>query len=357
VKRPYALVAELSYKCPLACAYCSNPIDFRAYKDELDVASWARVFREAEDLGVVQAHLSGGEPLVRKDLEDIVRAAHDAGLYVHLVTSGIPLDEERVSGLAKAGVDAVQVSLQGTDDAITERVAGLACHSRKLDAIRWFQSTGLSVTINVVLHRANIDRTEAIIALAESLGVRRLELANVQTLGWALQNRDALLPDESDVDRVRTLATAARERLAGKMEIILAMPDYFRGRPRACMGGWASTTMVVTPTGVVLPCHAARSIAGMEFPSVTTKDLAWIWNESPAFQHFRGQEWMPEPCKSCPEREQDFGGCRCQAFALTGDAARTDPACDRAPDHGIVLEARRKSARAGGRLDVLTLRR
>jgi len=266
--RPYAIVAELSYKCPLACAYCSNPIDFREHKEELDTATWARVFREAEALGVVQAHLSGGEPLVRKDLESIVHAAHDAGLYVHLVTSGIPLDPERVDALAKAGVDAVQVSLQGTDDAMTQHVAGLRCHARKLDAIRWFQNAGLSVTVNVVLHRANIDQTEEIIALAESIGARRLELANVQTLGWALQNRDALLPDEADVDRVRTLAIEARTRLAGKMEIILAMPDYFRGRPRACMGGWASTTMVVTPTGVVVPCHAARAITGMDFSNV-----------------------------------------------------------------------------------------
>ncbi len=350
--RPYAIVAELSYKCPLACAYCSNPLDFREYKNELDAASWARVFREAEDLGVVQAHLSGGEPLVRRDLEDIVRSAHDVGLYVHLVTSGIPLAPERAKALAASGVDAVQVSLQGTDDDVTERIAGLRCHARKLDAIRWFQDAGLSVTVNVVLHRANIERAAEIIGLAESLGARRLELANVQVLGWALENRDTLLPDEAAVDRVRALAMDAQKRLLGKMEIILAMPDYFRGRPRACMGGWASSTFVVGPTGVALPCHAARSIAGMEFPSVSEKSLAWIWNESPAFQRFRGEAWMPEPCRSCPERGQDFGGCRCQAFALTGDAARTDPACDRSPDHAIVLEARRRP-----RLELIQLRR
>ena len=346
--RPYALVAELTYKCPLACAYCSNPLDFRNYKDELSAGDWARVFREAEALGVVQAHVSGGEPLVRRDLEAITKSARDAGLYVHLVTSGIPLEKERIRDLA---VDAVQVSLQGTDDDVTEKVAGLRCHARKLDAIRAFQDAGLSVTINVVLHRQNIAKTEAIIALAESLGARRLELANVQVLAWALKNSDVLLPEESDVDRVRALAEAARARLAGKMEIILALPDYFRGRPRACMGGWASTTLLVDPIGNALPCHAARSIAGMEFPTVREKPLDWIWNTSPAFARFRGEAWMPEPCKSCDERGKDFGGCRCQAFALTGDASKTDPACDRSPDHALVSAARLRKS------DLVTLRR
>ena len=350
--RPYALVAELTYRCPLACAYCSNPLDFHSYQDELDLVAWSRVFREAEDLGVVQVHLSGGEPLVRRDLEDLVRAAHDARLYVHLVTSGIPLTVDRVSAIVSAGIDAVQVSLQGIDDDVTEQIAGRRCHTRKLDAIRWFQDAGISVTVNVVLHRANIDRTDEFIALAESLGPRRLELAHVQNLGWALRNHEMLLPDEESVDRVRKLAQDAKVRLEGKMEIIVAMPDYFRGRPRPCMGGWATSTIVVGPTGIAMPCHAARSITDMEFPNLNHKTLRWIWDESPAFQRFRGESWMPEPCRSCSERGRDFGGCRCQAFALTGDAARTDPACDRSSDHTIVV-----GMRTGPRRQSLQLRR
>jgi pyrroloquinoline quinone biosynthesis protein E len=350
--RPYSLVAELSYRCPLACAYCSNPIDFHAYDAELDAATWARVFRQAAALGVVQAHLSGGEPLVRRDLEDIARSARDAGLYVHLVTSGIPLTEERAHALVASGVEAAQVSLQGTDDEVTERVAGLRCHARKLDATRWLREAGLPVTINVVIHRDNIDRVAAIIDLAEQLGARRLELANVQLLAWALRNQAALLPDDEAIQRAREIAVRAQDRLVGKMEIVFVLPDYFRGRPRACMGGWGASTIVVAPDGTALPCHAARSIEGMTFPRVTNEPLAQIWNDSPAFVRFRGDAWMPEPCRSCPERARDHGGCRCQAFALTGDAARTDPACDKSTDHAIVLAVRR-----GPRRPLLELRR
>jgi pyrroloquinoline quinone biosynthesis protein E len=350
--RPYSLVAELSYRCPLACAYCSNPIDFHAYDAELDTATWARVFGEAVALGVVQVHLSGGEPLVRRDLENIARSARDAGLYVHLVTSGIPLTDERARALVASGVDAVQVSLQGTDDDVTERIAGLRCHARKLEAVRWFRETGVPVTLNVVVHRDNIDRVAEIIALAKELGVRRLELANVQLLAWALRNESALLPDEAAIDRARVVALEARDRLAGKMEIVLVLPDYFRGRPRACMGGWGVSTLVVAPDGTTLPCHAARSIEGMAFPNVRCEALAWIWTQSPAFIRFRGEAWMPEPCRSCPERTRDHGGCRCQAFALTGDATRTDPACDKSPDHGLVVRARQ-----GSRAPLIQLRR
>jgi len=337
VSAPYSLVAELSYKCPLACAYCSNPLDFTAYREELATMEWARVFREAAALGVVQLHLSGGEPLVRRDLEALVGAAHDAKLYTHLVTSGIPLDAERLDALVRSGLDAVQLSLQGTNEDVTEKIAGLRCHARKLEVARAVRAAGLPLTINVVLHRHNAHDVRAIIALAASLGARRVELANVQFLGWALKNRAALMPD--DVEDVRAAADEARATHAGKMEIVLVLPDYHRGRPRACMGGWAASTIVVTPAGTALPCHAAASIASLEFPSVREHALEWIWLKSAAFNAFRGEEWMQDPCKSCPERERDFGGCRCQAFALTGDASRTDPACELSPDHPIVRDA------------------
>ena len=337
--RPYALVAELTHRCPLACAYCSNPLAL-VRDGELSTDEWARVFREAEALGVVQVHLSGGEPLVRRDLEELAAAARAAALYVHLVTSGIPLAAGRARELARAGVDAVQVSVQGLDDDITERIAGQRCHARKLDAIAAFRDAGLPVTLNVVLHRDNIARTAELIELALALGVRRLELANVQLLGWALANEDALLPDLAAVDRAREVVADAERRLAGRLELVLVLPDYLRGRPRACMGGWGARTIVIDPAGAALPCHAARAITDLSFPDVRAQPLAWIWNDSPAFQRFRGEAWMPEPCRSCPERTRDFGGCRCQAFALTGDAARTDPACERSPDHALVLAAR-----------------
>lgn len=348
--RPYSLVAELTYRCPLACAYCSNPSDFMDYKDELDTKTWARVFREAASLGVVQAHLSGGEPLVRKDLVALVSAAREANLYTHLVTSGIPADHDRLLALKDAGLDAVQLSLQGTSEDVTERIAGLACHARKLSVARAVRAMGLPLTINVVLHRSNVAAAPAIIDLAAELGARRLELANVQLLGWALANRGALLPDESMMSALRQATVDAQKKYAGKMEIALVLPDYLRGRPRACMGGWARSTIVVTPTGKALPCHAAAQIP-LDFPSVRARDLLWIYHESPAFAAFRGEAWMKEPCKTCPEREKDFGGCRCQSFALTGDASRTDPACDRSPDHFLVVEARL------ARTDRLTLRR
>lgn len=339
---PRSLVAELTYKCPLACAYCSNPHDFKKY-GELDLETWSRVFREASLLGVVQAHLSGGEPLVRRDLEDIVRAARSAHLYTHLVTSGIPLDEARVRSLVDAGLDAVQISLQGTNEEITSRIAGLACHSRKLAAARLVRAARLPLTINVVLHRENIHDAGAIIEMAADLGARRVELANVQFLGWALDNRGALLPEESSLDALRALAQEASKKYEGQMEVILVLPDYFRGRPRACMGGWAKSTLLIAPDGRALPCHAAAQITSLEFPNVRERALDWIWNSSPAFQAYRGEAWMHEPCKTCPEREQDFGGCRCQSFALTGDASRTDPACDRSPDHALVTSIVRAS--------------
>jgi pyrroloquinoline quinone biosynthesis protein E len=345
--RPYTLVAELTHRCPLACPYCSNPVALVPRRDELDTATWRRVLAEAEAMGVMQVHLTGGEPLLRHDLEDLVAAARRLGLYTQLVTSGIPLEPERLRRLAAAGLDAVQLSLQDVDATAADALAGARAAARKEAVARWVGETGLPLTLNVVLHRENIDRTAAVIALAERLGARRLELANAQYLGWALVNRAALLPTAAQLERARATAVAARRRLHGRMEIVLVLPDYHRGFPKACMDGWGRRFIVVTPHGRVQPCHQAGTIAGLGLPTVADGPLAVLWR-GPAFARFRGEAWMAEPCRSCPQRTRDFGGCRCQAFALTGDAAATDPACRLAPAHALVAAAR-GAAEAGTR--------
>jgi pyrroloquinoline quinone biosynthesis protein E len=331
--RPYTLVAELTHRCPLACAYCANPLALAARAEELDTATWARVLREAEALGVVQVHLTGGEPLVRDDLEAIVAAARGCGLYAHLVTSGVPLARRRLERLVAAGLDAVQLSLQDVDEAAAARIAGADVAARKREAASWMKALGLPLTVNVVLHRGNLGRVDRFVALAEAIGADRLELANAQYLGWALANRAALLPDGAAIERAATTAAAARRRLRGVMEIAFVLPDYHRGLPKACMGGWGRRFLVVTPAGRIQPCHMAGTLPGLSMPSVHDGPLDVAWRDSPAFAAFRGEAWMPEPCRSCPQRNEDFGGCRCQAYALTGDAAATDPACRLAPAH------------------------
>jgi pyrroloquinoline quinone biosynthesis protein E len=344
--RPYTLIAELTYRCPLRCPYCSNPVDLAAHEGELETDEWCRVFAEAEALGVVQLHLTGGEPLARSDLEALVKKARSLALYTNLITSAVPLERARLEALRDAGLDNVQISFQDTEAASADTIAGFAGHARKLEAARWVKELGLPLTVNVVLHRANIDRVDAIVRLAVELGADRLELANTQYLGWALANRAALLPTAEQLTRAAAVAAAAKARLEGKMEVLFVKPDYFGARPKACMDGWARRFVHMIPTGHVLPCHAAMSIAGMTFESVRDKPLATIWQASPAMQAFRGEAWMKEPCRSCPERAIDFGGCRCQAFALTGDAAATDPACELAPAHALIAAARQGSADA-----------
>lgn len=340
-QRPYALVAELTYRCPLRCVYCSNPVELAARGRELDTDEWRRVLREAEALGVVQVNFSGGEPLLRDDLEELVAEARACELYSNLITSGVPLERARLAELQARGLDAVQVSFQDDRPDPAKRIAGVDELEQKLRVAGWVRELGLPLTVNVVLQRANLDRLEAIVALAERLGAERLELANTTYLGWALVNRDALLPTRAQIDRARQLAQAASERLKGRMEILFVLPDYHTDLPRACMGGWASRHLVIAPDGVALPCHQARAIVGLEFASVREHPLAELWNDSPGFQAFRGEAWMQEPCRSCSRRSRDFGGCRCQAFQLTGDAAATDPACHLSPHHDIVREARR----------------
>ena len=338
--RPYTLVAELTYRCPLRCVYCSNPLDYASHRDALSTADWLRVFREAEALGVMQLNLTGGEPLVRDDLETLVEGARALDLYTNLITSGIPCTRERLARLQACGLDNVQVSVQDVRAPESDRIAGLRSFERKLEVARLVKELGLPLTINVVLHRENLDRVSEIIALAESLHADRLELANTQYLGWALVNRRALLPTREQLDRARNLARAARQRLLGQMEVLFVIPDYYAEFPKSCMDGWGRRFIVISPDGLALPCHAAHTLPGLSFDRVQDRSLEEIWHHSDAFNAYRGEAWMPEPCRSCDKRTADFGGCRCQAFHLTGSAAATDPVCSLAPDHALIETAR-----------------
>jgi pyrroloquinoline quinone biosynthesis protein E len=355
--RPYTLVAELSYRCPLSCGYCSNPLELDKHAAELDTATWKRVLGEAAELGILQVNFTGGEPLVRDDVEELIAEARAKELYVNLITSGIPLDHARLARLKAAGLDSLQLSVQDTDPEGSKWIAGRDCTAAKLEVAEAARALGLPMTLNVVLHRGNIARVPEFVALAERVGAERLELANTQYLGWALVNREALMPSRAQLAEARAVALAASERLKGKTEILFVRPDYDVGRPRACMDGWARRYVVVTPSGTALPCHQAASITALSFESVRDRSLGAIWDDSPAFRAFRGEAWMPEPCRSCDERHRDFGGCRCQSFALTGDAAATDPACDRAPRHELVTAARLAAERPATPLAPIRLRR
>lgn len=330
---PFGLLAELTYRCPLRCPYCSNPTDLSG--SELDTGSWCRVFDEARELGVLQLHLSGGEPLARRDLVDIVAHASKLALYTNLVTSGLGLTEQRLAALQAAGLDHVQLSIQDATRESADAIAGIKSHDRKKQVAALVKESGLPLSINVVLHRHNVERVAEIAAYAVELGAERLELAHTQYYGWGLLNRASLLPSREQV----ALADAAAERvLAGNegVEIVYVRPDYYDGVPKPCMNGWGSRQLVVAPTGDVMPCPAASVIPDLEPASVLDSSLRDIWYQSTTFNRFRGTDWMRDPCRSCPRKEIDFGGCRCQAFQLTGDAAATDPACALSPQHDLV---------------------
>jgi pyrroloquinoline quinone biosynthesis protein E len=336
IPRPYALLAEITHRCPLHCPYCSNPTQTRS-DQELTTADWTRVIREAAALGVLQIGFSGGEPLARPDLANLVRVAREANLYTNLITSGIGLDDDRVGALRDAGLDSVQLSFQSDKTDLADEIAGARAHQRKLDAAGKIRAAGIPLSLNFVIHRRNIDRLIEMIDLAEILGAERVELANVQFYGWAFLNRAALLPTREQVVRAREIATAAKARLAGKIDIFYVLPDYYETRPKPCLNGWGQRYLTVNPIGEVLPCPTASSaIPDLRFENVRAHALDWIWQESESFNRFRGTEWMPEPCHSCPQREIDFGGCRCQAALLTGDAANTDPVCDLSPNRAAV---------------------
>jgi pyrroloquinoline quinone biosynthesis protein E len=336
--RPFGLLAELTYACPLHCPYCSNPLNLGDYREELTTRQWRQVIAEAGELGVLQLHLSGGEPLQRRDLVDIVRFASGQGMYTNLVTSGFGLSSRRAELLRAAGLDHVQISIQADERALSDRIAGTPSFERKLAAARLVKKLGWPLTLNVVLHRHNIDRIGPILDLAAELGADRIELANTQYYGWAQRNREALLPSRAQLERAEAVVRAARMRLRGRMEMIYVIPDYYSKYPKPCMGGWGRRQLTVVPNGDVLPCPTAHTLP-LPRASVRDHSLAWIWEHSPLFQRFRGTDWMPEPCRSCARRDLDFGGCRCQAFQLTGDAARTDPVCHLSPDHGVVAKA------------------
>lgn len=331
---PIGLLAELTHRCPLRCSYCSNPLELDRRSVELQSEAWCRVLSEAAELGVLHVHLSGGEPTARSDIAEITAHAVREGLYTNLITSGIGRAVSKIEELATVGLDHVQLSIQAADATNADRIGGLkGGHQQKLAFAEKVAALGLPLTLNAVIHRGNIDEVEEIIQMALDLGARRLEVAHTQYYGWAYLNRAALMPARSDVDRSIEAVKAAQQRLSGSLVIDLVVPDYYARYPKACAGGWGRRLMNVTPSGKVLPCHAAETIPGLEFWSVTEHPLKDIWIHSPAFLAYRGTSWMPEPCRSCDRKEQDWGGCRCQALALAGDASAVDPACSKSPLH------------------------
>jgi PqqA peptide cyclase len=338
VPRPLGMLAELTHRCPLHCPYCSNPTTLTSAGAELSTMAWQDVFTQARQLGVLQLHLSGGEPLMRRDLVILAAKARETGLYVNLVTSGVGLSHAKARTLADAGVDHVQLSLQGSASEAADRIAGARVHQLKLAAATAVRAAGMVLTINVVLHTRNINDIEAVASLAAELGADRLELAHAQYYGWALRNRDALLPDAGQVQQAEQLVRAARARFP-LMTIIYVTSDYHEQTPKPCMHGWGSRQLTVTPDGTVLPCPAASVIRGLDPPNIRDAPLARIWAEAPAFTRFRGTAWLPAPCRDCPAKTVDFGGCRCQAYQLLGDAAATDPVCQYSPHRSLVTAA------------------
>ena len=331
LSNPLALIAELTHRCPLHCVYCSNPLEMQSRSNELSTEVWSRVFKEAAAAGVLQADFTGGEPLARTDIVELVRAARAAGLYVNLITSGMPMDETKLGALVEAGLDHFQLSFQGAREDTANEISGTKSHAQKLRVLDWLKQHRVAVTLNFVIHRRNIDQLSEMLAIAESSSATRIEFANVQYYGWAFANRENLLPMRDQVSNSAEFIKCEQERLKGKIRIEFVVPDYYAKYPKPCMGGWGRKLMLITPSGDALPCHAAQVIPGLMFENVKDRSLREIWEKSAAFQKFRGEDWMQEPCKTCDRREQDFGGCRCQALLLTGDAAATDPVCSLAP--------------------------
>jgi pyrroloquinoline quinone biosynthesis protein E len=343
VSNPLALIAELTHRCPLHCVYCSNPMQLAGTQSELSTEEWTSVFQQSGQLGMLHAHFTGGEPLARTDLTELVAAARTAGLYTNLITSGIGLNEPRLKALVDEGLDHIQVSFQDSHEAAANWIAGAKAHTHKIELAEVIRRHKVAFTVNLVVHRQNLDHLEEMIAFIEQLHPERMEIAHTQYYGWALANRAALLPTAAQLENAVAIVADAEKRLAGRIRIDSVVPDYYAKYPKACMGGWGRRLMLINPAGKVLPCHAAEVIPDMSFENVREKTLAWIWQESSSFRRFRGEDWMPEPCRSCQRRAEDFGGCRCQAFLLAGDATVTDPACSLAPEHRIVEVAVREA--------------
>ena len=341
---PLALIAEITHRCPLHCVYCSNPLELTARSSELTTADWLRVFEQAGALGMLHLHLTGGEPLARPDLAELIAAARKSRLYTNLITSGVGLSQDRLRQLVDSGLDHIQLSFQDTDETSANWIAGARAHAHKLELASWIRERRLAFTVNLVVHRQNIDHLDQMIAALEALNPDRMEIAHAQYYGWALRNRATLLPTRAQLDRALTVVSAAEQRLKGRVRIDMVVPDYHARYPKACMGGWGRQLFLIDPAGRALPCHAAGVIPGLRFDNVRDRSLEWIWTNSEAFCRFRGEDWMPEPCRSCDRRKEDFGGCRCQAFLLTGDATATDPVCELAPMHHLIEAAVRDEA-------------
>jgi pyrroloquinoline quinone biosynthesis protein E len=346
---PLAVLLEMTHRCPLQCGYCSNPVEMERAGNELTTDEWKKVLTELAEIGVLQVHFSGGEPTVRKDLAELIRHATDVGLYTNLITSAVLFTRDKLAALADAGLAHIQISFQANDATLANRIGGFKNgHAKKLEAAGWARELGLPLTVNAVMHRQNLHQLPEMIDLAVALDADRIEVANVQYYGWALKNRTALMPSVEQVDEATRVVDAARKRLHGIIEIDYVVPDYYAIRPKKCMGGWGRQFFNITPSGKILPCHAAETITDLNFESVRSNhSIAWIWNNSDAFQKYRGTGWMPEPCQSCAFKEEDFGGCRCQAFALTGSAGNTDPACSFSPHHDRIFKTAAVEAEEG----------
>jgi PqqA peptide cyclase len=334
---PLSLVAEVTHRCPLHCVYCSNPLQMQSADSELSTEDWVRVFHQASALGALHLHLTGGEPLARTDIARLVTAGREANLYVNMITSGLGLTAHRMQELKDAGLEHIQLSLQDAEEEKANEFAGARAHAHKLKLAALIRAQDIAFTVNVVVHRENLDRLEAILALAESLDPQRIEVAHVQYYGWALKNRDKLMPTPAQVERSVQLISHVQSRLSGRIQLQAVFPDYYARYPKTCVGGWGRQMMLIDPAGQALPCHAAGVIPGIKFDSVRSHSVEWLWRRSPAFNRYRGQDWMTKPCSDCDRREIDFGGCRCQAFQLTGEAANADPACSLSDQHGRLV--------------------
>ncbi len=336
--KPLWLLAELTYRCPLQCPYCSNPIEIAKYNDELSTEDWIRVMREGRKMGATQLGFSGGEPLVRQDLEELIAEARQLGYYTNLITSGVGMDENRIKAFKKVGLDHIQVSFQASNEELNNYLGGSKTFQHKLEMARLVKQYEYPMVLNIVLHRKNVDQIRDILDMTVDLNADYVELASTQYYGWSRINVDHLLPTRDQLERAETVTKEYQEKMKGKMKIIYVIPDYFENRPKPCMNGWGAIFLTIAPDGSALPCHAAAQLPGLEPPNVREHSVEWIWDESPTFNKFRGFDWMQEPCRSCPEKEKDFGGCRCQAYMLTGDATNADPVCDKSPFHKQLLD-------------------
>ena len=338
IKPPLWLNAEITYKCPLHCVFCYNPVDYTRFGPEISTEDWLRAFRQARDLGAVQLGLSGGEPLMRDDVEVMVAEASRMGYYVNLITSGIGLTEKRIAAFKEGGLGQIQLSFQDSTRELNDFLSSTKTFELKSKVAKLIKQYDYPMVLNVVLHRLNIDHVGQILEMAEAMGAEHVELANTQYYAWSFENRQHLLPSREQLERAEKITNEFRDRVGNRMKVYFVVPDYYANRPKACMNGWGSVFLNIAADGVVLPCHEARMLPGLSFPNVREHDMRWIWYESPAFNAFRGEGWMKEPCRTCPEREKDFGGCHCQAYMLTGDPANADPVCDKSPYHHLITE-------------------